>query len=163
IKVFLESLTNLPEVQVYLQELEPKGTIFRLPTEAEWEFAARGGTKSRGFRYAGSDKLKEVAWYNENSYGETKPVGLKFPNELGLYDMSGNVWEWCEDDWHGNYEGAPDDGKAWIDSPDRGDYRVIRGGCSFDTPRLCRCSYRRINSPGDRSNCLGFRLVLSPQ
>ncbi|MBK8703465.1 MAG: formylglycine-generating enzyme family protein [Saprospiraceae bacterium] len=163
IKVFLESLNNLPEVQVYFQELEPKGTLFRLPTEAEWEFAARGGTKSRGFRYAGSDKLKEVGWYDENSYDETKPVGLKFPNELGLYDMSGNVWEWCEDDWHFGYEGAPDDGKAWIDVPDRGGLRVLRGGGYFGSPRDCRCSSRGDRSPGDRYSSLGFRLVLSPQ
>jgi len=162
-KQFIEKLNALSEVQAYIKQLDPPGVIFRLPSEAEWEFAARGGTKSRGFRYAGSDKLKEVGWYDENSYGETKPVGLKFPNELGIYDMSGNVWEWCEDNWHFGYEGAPDDGKAWIHSPDRGDNRVFRGGGYFFNPRSCRCSYRNSHAPGLRVNLLGFRLVLSPQ
>lgn len=162
-KQFMEKLNALSEVQAYIKELEPPGVIFRLPTEAEWEFAARGGTKSRGFRYAGSDKLDEVGWYDENSYNENKAVGLKLPNELGLYDMSGNVWEWCEDDWHDNYKGAPEDGSAWINSPERGHARVFRGGGYFRYRQDCRCSYRYYFSPGNCSLIISFRLALSLQ
>ena len=107
---------------------------FRLPTEAEWEYAAGGGKFNLGCTYAGSKRLKEVAWYNRNSHQETKPLGRKFPNELGLYDMSGNVWEWCADDWHSNYVAAPVDGSAWIDA-ERGSYRVNRGGSWLDRSR----------------------------
>ena len=105
---------------------EKTGHSYRLPSEAEWEYAAKRG-HSQGFLYAGSNKLKEVGWYNTNSHRETKPVGLKLPNKLGLYDMSGNVFEWCEDHWHDDYHEAPKDGGAW-----RGDKEnergVVRGG-----------------------------------
>ena len=104
------------EVQEFLIKLRRKaGRHYRLLSEAEWEYAARGGQKSEGYLYAGSNKLKDVGWYGENSYGETKPVGLKYPNELGLYDMSGNVYEWVEDQWHKDYGDAPKDGAAWVD------------------------------------------------
>ena len=128
-----------------------EGYHFRLPTEAEWEYAARGGQyHAEGYKYAGSDRLKDVGWFDENSGKETKPVGLKYPNQLGIYDMSGNVWEWCEDDWHDNYKGAPDDGKAWIDSPKRGSRRVYRGGSWFYDALLCRAAYRDSYSPVNR-------------
>ncbi|MFQ5447467.1 MAG: formylglycine-generating enzyme family protein [Saprospiraceae bacterium] len=141
----------------------PEGNM-RLPTEAEWEFAARGGIYSQGYTYAGSDKLKQVGWYyDENSGGESHEAGLLRPNELGLYDMSGNVWEWCEDDWHDNYDGAPKDGFAWIDSPGRGVYRVLRGGSSFFDAAYCRSAYRYRYTPGYRFNNYGFRLCLSLQ
>ncbi len=141
-----------------------------MPTEAEWEYAARGGTRnatqtgaSSQTKYAGSDKLKEVGWYDANSHGETKRVGLKEPNELGLYDMSGNVWEWCEDDWHDNYKGAPADGSAWIDAPERGSNRVMRGGSwNFDA-QYCRVASRTSYPPGNRWYTIGFRLALSLQ
>ncbi len=144
---------------------EKTGRKYRLPSEAEWEYAARGGLDNKGFKFAGSDKLKEVGWFSDNSHGETKPLGLKAPNALGLYDMSGNVWEWCEDDWHGNYDKASKDGSAWIDHP-RGSDRVNRGG-SWDPYFLgaldCRSAFRRNWPPGARINYVGFRLALSLQ
>lgn len=136
---------------------------FRLPTEAEWEYAARGGKYSQGYTYSGSDKLKQVGWYRYNSGNETHDVGLLLANELGLYDMSGNVWEWCEDDWHDNYNGAPKDGSAWMDSPNRGDYRVLRGGSCFYYAENCRPPGRFNGGLGGRSVNGGFRLALSFQ
>ena len=157
-QAFLEKLNALPEVQRYLEQLDPQGDKFRLPSEAEWEFAARGGRNTNGFKYAGSNKLKEVGWYDENSYYETKPVGLKFPNELGLYDMSGNVYEWCADAWHGNYEDAPEDGSAWMEGGDQ-NIRVVRGG-SWDGVTLnCRVADRYRFITDDRSSLIGFRLA----
>ncbi|MDX2248815.1 MAG: formylglycine-generating enzyme family protein [Bacteroidia bacterium] len=138
------------------------GLTFRLPSEAEWEFAARGGNKSKHTVYSGSNRLEEVGWYRENSHQETKPVGQKLPNELGIYDMSGNVWEWCEDDWHSDYKGAPADGSAWIDAGDRGSARVLRGGSWGNYPRYCRVANRDYTSPGNRVNYLGFRLAFAP-
>ena len=110
---------------------EKEGQPYRLPSEAEWEYAARGGNKSKGFPYAGGYKLKEVAWYDNNNHGQTSPVGLKQPNELGLYDMSGNVDEWCADHWHENYKGAPNDGSAWLTGGEA-TRRVIRGGSWYN-------------------------------
>ena len=149
------------DCQDFLQKLNAHtGKNYRLPTEAEWEYAARGGAYSEGYLYAGSDKLKDVGWYRENSGGETHPVGEKLPNELGLYDLSGNVWEWCEDDWHDNYTGAPQDGSAWVDAGSRGSSRGNRGGSWNDGALRCRVSGRCHHSPGLRVNALGFRLAL---
>jgi formylglycine-generating enzyme required for sulfatase activity len=140
---------------------------FRLPSEAEWEYAARGGVDiektlkpepNKVFKYAGSSRLDEVGWYDENSHHETKPVGLKLPNSLGLYDMSGNVWEWCNDFWHASYKDAPDDGSPWLDP--QGADRVLRGGGWSGDPMNCRVSDRINNHPHDRSHFAGFRLVL---
>jgi formylglycine-generating enzyme required for sulfatase activity len=140
---------------------------FRLSGEAEWEYAARGGSgtekiikpdASRVFKYAGSDKLDEVAWYYANSHDETKPVGLKLPNKLGLHDMSGNAWEWCNDHWHGSYKGAPEDGAPSLDS--QGDFRVLRCGSWLYSPRHCRVSDRDSDHPRSRGIDVGFRLVL---
>ncbi len=136
------------------------GKIFQLPTEAEWEYAARGGIYSQGYTYAGSDKLKQVGWYNENSNYETHDVGLLLANELGIHDLSGNVYEWCEDDWHGDYKGTPKDGSAWIDSPERGESRVVRGGYYFSRALYCRPAYRFRLTPDDRFDSLGFRFLL---
>jgi len=135
---------------------------YRLPTEAEWEYAARGGPywESEGYRYAGSDLLDQVGWYGENSGQETHEVGLLLPNALGLYDMSGNVWEWCEDQWHDDYKKAPEDGKAWVDRPDGGVYRVVRGGGWDGAPQYCRAACRSNSRPVHRDDSLGFRLVL---
>jgi formylglycine-generating enzyme required for sulfatase activity len=128
---------------------------FRLCTEAEWEYACRGGTKDE--RYGDID---EIAWYKKNSGGTTQGVGQKKPNQYGLYDMLGNVWEWVEDDWHENYNGAPVDGHAWIDEP-RGSYRVVRGGGWRFDARRCRSANRIDSSPGLRNDNLGFRLSRS--
>ncbi len=135
---------------------------FRLPTEAEWEYAAWGGKYSEGYRYAGSDRLIQVGWYTENSGGETHEVGLLYPNELGIYDLSGNVWEWCEDQWHNDYQGAPKDGSTWVDR-EQGATRVRRGGGCNAGAQYCRSASRYINDPESRDDDHGFRLVLSLQ
>ena len=133
---------------------------FRLPTEAEWEYAARG---NEPYLYAGSDRLDEVGWYYENSpiksVQRTHPVGRKKRNGFGLYDMSGNVWEWCEENWHDNYEGAPADGAAWVDSPE-GFFRVHRGGSWLGTAGNCRIAFRGSTAPAFRYRYIGFRLAL---
>jgi formylglycine-generating enzyme required for sulfatase activity len=138
-----------------------EGKKYRLPTEAEWEYAARGGKKSRGYKYSGSNNLDAVGWHYKNSNNKTHPVAEKKPNELGIYDMSGNVWEWCEDKWHSNYEGASNDGSAW----ETGDssFRVFRGGSWNDDARDCRVAFRFNVNPGNRLSFMGFRLVLVPQ
>lgn len=133
---------------------------FRLPSEAEWEYAARGGKQQKNYVFSGGDKLDDMGGYYFNSYGETKSVGLKTPNTLGLCDMSGNVWEWCNDHWHSDYKGAPHDGLAWLNKMD--DDRVIRGGSWFNAPRNCRVTYRSSTHPSDRYSNIGFRLVLFP-
>ena len=133
---------------------EKAGNSYRLPSEAEWEYAARGGKKSRGdFSYAGSQRPKEVAWYKQNSLGMPHPVGMKLPNELGLYDMSGNVDEWCADHWHGTYAGAPNDGSPWLAGGDS-NRRVVRGGSWYYSDNYCRVSARLRILPGDRESTI---------
>ena len=133
------------------------GKHFRLPTESEWEYAARGGKKSRGYKYSGSKTLGDVAWYDGNSGSKTHAVGTKQPNELGIYDMAGNVWEWCQD-WKGSYSSSP---QANPTGAVGGSYRVIRGGNWRDSARGCRSSGRFGLTPGYRDFSLGLRLVLS--
>ena len=128
---------------------------FRLPTEAEWEFAARGGNKSRGYKYSGSDNLGSVAWYKDNSSSAVNPVGSKSPNELGLYDMSGNVWEWCAD-WYGSYSSSSQINPMGYSS---GSGRVIRGGSWSGGATICRVANRGGNTPADSYGNLGLRLA----
>ncbi|MCC6281804.1 MAG: formylglycine-generating enzyme family protein [Saprospiraceae bacterium] len=150
------------DVQTFLTKLNAlSGKKYRLPTEAEWEYAARGGSKSRNFKYAGSNKLDEVGWYDDNSGSKTHPVGSKKSNELGLYDMSGNVWEWCSD-WSGEYYL----GKITPVNPqgaEKGSLRVFRGGSWYRPARYCRAALRNYAAPDFRAFNLGFRLVLAPQ
>ena len=127
-----------------------------MPTEAEWEFAARGGNKSKGYKYAGSNNIDSVAWYDGNSGNETHPVAQKQPNELGLYDMSGNVYEWCQD-WYGEYRNNSQTNPT---GPKSGDFRVPRGGSWLDFARYCRTSYRDSFTPSYRDGSLGLRLAL---
>ena len=133
------------------------GKTFRLPTEAEWEYAARGGNKSRGYQYSGSNNLSDVAWYTANSGSKTHAVGTKQPNELGIYDMTGNVWEWCQD-WYGKYSSTSQVNPTGANS---GSDRVYRGGSWIGNAWFCRSSYRYGSSPDNRSYALGLRLVLS--
>ena len=147
VNIFLKKLNTLTE--------ERYG--FRLPTEAEWEYAARGGPQGKGYEYAGSDAPGLVAWYQENSNDTTHPVGQKEPNELGLYDLSGNVWEWVQDCWHDSYDGAPGDGRAW--ETEECSMRVLRGGSWGGDPRFLRSAIRYWNGTGNRFNNLGFRVA----
>jgi formylglycine-generating enzyme required for sulfatase activity len=145
------------DVQDFIRKLNKQlGKDYRLPTEAEWEYAARGGNKSKGYKYAGGNVLESVGWNTDNSGSKTHEVGQKQANELGLYDMTGNVWEWCSD-WYGNYtSGAQSNPKG----PNSGSYRVLRGG-SWDCNAIyCRVSDRNFNSPDYRLTDYGFRLVL---
>lgn len=134
------------------------GLKFRLPTEAEWEYAARGGKNQDYYLYSGSDELADVAWFTKNSSSSTHIVGMKKPNSLGLYDMSGNVWELCSD-WYGSYSSSSQTNST---GPSSGSYRVLRGGSWYHGARYCRVAVRVSNSPDSRYNSNGFRLALCP-
>ena len=145
--------------QSYINELNwlfQHGT-FRLPTEAEWEYAARGGNKSHQYKYSGSDNYDDVAWCELNSGDLLHRVATKQPNELGLYDMSGNVWEWCQD-WYGPYDAASSVNPT---GPETGTERVVRGGCTRGHVRFCRVTYRMCYEPRTYIIDLGFRVAMS--
>ena len=140
------------------------GKTFRLPTEAEWEYAARGGNQSKGFIFAGSDQIDEVSWnqgnwitsdWTESDYGE-QPVAQKKANELGLFDMSGNVSEWCQD-WKGDYSAEPQVNPT---GPDNGTYRIMRGGNWSVEATQSRVAYRASIPPTSKSGAIGLRLAL---
>ena len=133
------------------------GKRYRLPTDAEWEYAARGGQKRQASLYAGSDTLDSVAWYDKNSGNRVHQVGQKQPNELGLYDMTGNVWEWVEDCWGKNYRGPPADGSAWKSRYCK--RHMLRGGAWTSYPRYLRSSNRYWNLSAFLRDDVGFRLV----
>ena len=140
-----------------LNEILDHEVEIRMPTEAEWEFAARGGNKSSGYKYSGSDNPDEVAWVESNSGGKTHPVGTKRPNELGLYDMSGNLWEWCQD-WTGHYSSAEQTNPS---GPEEGNHRIMRGGSWTYSQTFCRVSRRNyISNTIGVSNC-GLRLAMT--
>ncbi|MBK6993609.1 MAG: formylglycine-generating enzyme family protein [Lewinellaceae bacterium] len=142
------------DIQDFLKALNKKypGKNYRLPSEAEWEYAARGGNKSQGYLYAGSNDLKKVAWYSSNSGSKTHPVGELIANELSIFDMSGNVYEWCQD-----YYKAYPNCKAY---GSEGVTPVIRGGGWDNSPQGCHTAYRSGKKPAGRDVYLGFRLAL---
>ena len=153
------------DAQEFCQQLSQlTGKNYRLPTEAEWEYACRAGSETKYYFRNDANKLKEYAWYSYNSNDQTEPVEKKKPNGWGIYNMTGNVWEWCEDDWHENYQGAPTDGKAWIDKNDNcsQNNKVLRGGSWFYYPFNWPSAVRVRNYANGRSSLNGFRLACSP-
>lgn len=145
------------DCQEFIRKLNAlTGQNFRFPTEAEWEFACRGGNNSRGYKYSGSNYIDNVAWYRDNSGDKTHPVATKSPNELGIYDMSGNVWEWCSD-WYGGYSSGRQTNPK---GPYVGSDRVYRGGGWLILARNCRSSFRNDCYPTCRDLDLGLRLAL---
>ena len=136
---------------------EEYGGDWRLPTEAEWEFAARGGNNSKGYTYSGGNDLDELAWYADNAGGKTQTAGRKKSNELGIYDMSGNVWERCKD-WYGDYSSSAQSNPK---GPSSGSRRVLRGGSCGNAATDCRVANRTYCSPGNRYDDSGFRVLFS--
>jgi len=146
------------DCQTFIQRLnDSTGKNYRLPTEAEWEYAALGGSESKGYKYSGSDNIDDVAWYWENSEETTHSVGTKQPNELGIYDMSGNVWEWCSDLYDTYSSGSQNNPMG----AEAGTNHVLRGGSWRNDANYCRVRNRFCDMPdAEYFNC-GIRLVLS--
>lgn len=141
------------DCQDFIKELNRlTGRCFRLPTTVEWVYAANGGNNGNGYKYSGSNKLSDVAWYDENSKDKTHPIGTKLPNELGIYDMSGNVWEWCQ---------TRELGKSTKRNPIGEEFYKLCGGSWSDNAKYCRSVYADKKKPSFYSVYLGLRLVLS--
>lgn len=142
-----------------LAKLTSRNSAFRLPSETEWEYAARGGSHwPDGFRFSGSDDIDAVAWYDRKHGDHTQPVGQKAPNQLSIYDMSGNVWEWCQDVFTRDVERIPQNGTAFKGP---GDERILRGGCFHNWAVHCTVSNRYEIAHDYHDGCIGFRLVVS--
>ena len=159
---------NLPVEKVswhdcksFCEKLSQKtGLEFRLPSESEWEYACRAGTTTKYYTGNNESDLDRAGWYNDNSNDHTRPVGRKQRNNFGLYDMHGNVYEWCEDIWHDDYVGAPNDGRPWL-SGGNSSGRVMRGGSWNYGARYCRSAFRGFISPGGAGSYCGLRVVLA--
>lgn len=155
---FLDGLDRGPLRSAVLKSA-PRSGPFRLPSETEWEYAARGGPHWRdGTRFSGSEDIEAVAWYDRRHGDHTQPVGLKAPNQLGIYDMSGNVWEWCQDVFTPDMVRVPRDGTPFIGA---GKERVLRGGCFHNWAAHCTVSKRYEIEQGYRDGCIGLRLVFT--
>lgn len=157
---FLEKLNSSTIKEEMSKKFENTSSLqFRLPSETEWEYAAKGGIHwSDGFIFSGSNNIDEVGWYKYNSLDRSEPVGQKKPNQLGIYDMSGNVWEWCSDYFHSDTSKIPKDGSPCLDtSADR----VLRGGCFHNWAIHCTATKRYAIIPEHKDPCISFRLVLS--
>jgi formylglycine-generating enzyme required for sulfatase activity len=147
------------DAQQFIDKLNQKtGKKYRLPSEAEWEYAARAGTTTEWSHGDDESKLNNYSWYAVNSGGKTQAVGGKLPNAFGLFDMHGNVWEWMQDCWHLDYAGAPTDGGAWA-TDCNGNFRVRRGGSLDYRPLFLRSADRSRYDPTDRNSSGGFRLA----
>ncbi len=150
---------NWYDCEIFIKKLNVlTGAKFCFPTEAQWEFAARGGNYSKGYQYSGSNILDKIAWYGDNGRKGRHAIRKKRPNELGIYDMSGNMWEWCGD-WKEDYSPAPVTDPTGAVS---GTTKVLRGGSRFTHKRCCRTSARNADNPQKRSLYYGLRLALEP-
>jgi formylglycine-generating enzyme required for sulfatase activity len=156
---FLDRINESDLCALMLAEASVCGGVFRLPSEAEWEYAARGGPYWHdGFRYSGSNDIDHVAWYDRKGGDHTRDVAGKSPNQLGIYDMSGNVWEWCQDTFTPDALKLPADGSAFVG---QGNERVLRGGCFHNWAMHCTVSKRYQIEHDYHDGCIGFRLVVS--
>ncbi len=157
---FLDKMNSISVKEKLSTQFENISTLqFRLPSETEWEYAAKGGIHwTDGFTFSGSNNIKEVAWYKDNSLDESEPVGQKKPNQLGIYDMSGNIWEWCQDYFNSDVSKIPRDGSPLLEKSAE---RVLRGGCFHNWAIHCTATKRYEIMPEYKDPCIGFRLILS--